>query len=228
MKKLIIVLLLATISIPLYGQNRALRIDSLEVNDKNVTGFFNDLMSPDLMRIDMDSLIIFTASDSSDSCWIFDTGDTTIIHAQNPFKSRSIFYAQKGIISLSGDNIFADSSNFHSNTLIVSPQNNRIGIGASPASQDSTLYVSGGVYLTGGISVLNITDRTEYIGTKEAIKLLNKINLTGVKSFKDFDDVFILPMELRIREDRNLSRVVSFLIAVVKSQQAEINKLKQR
>lgn len=97
MKKFILIILLF-ISVPLYGQHRALRIDSLEVNDKNVTGFFNDLLSEDLMRIDLDSLVIFTASDSSDSCWIFDTGDTTVIHAENPLKSRSLLYAQSGVL----------------------------------------------------------------------------------------------------------------------------------
>jgi len=87
MKKILILLLL--ISTPLFAQNRALRIDSLEVNDKNVTGFFNDLMSTDLMRIHVDSLIMFTASDSTDSVWIADNGTYVLVTSDNPVKFSS-------------------------------------------------------------------------------------------------------------------------------------------
>ena len=102
----------------------------------------------------------------------------------------------------------------------------QVGIGTAPT--DSALHVSGGGYFTGGISVLNINDRTNYIGEKEAIALLKKVNLTGVKDFSNQDDVFVLPYELRDRQYRSLSNCVSLLLAVVKSQQAEIEKLKKR
>lgn len=117
MKKLIILLLL--IPVMSFAQNRALRIDSLEVNDKNVTGFFNDVMSAySDSTLFLDSLLVTaesptqsggrTGADSSiwmvvddgdgklygkaadgDSIVVTCTDDTAYVRSNNPFYLRT-------------------------------------------------------------------------------------------------------------------------------------------
>lgn len=113
MKKLIIliVLLISTVS---FAQNRALRIDSLEVNDKNITGFINDLLSTDLMEITLDSLVMFTVSDSSDSVWITDNGTYVLVTSDNPFKfSSDIFISNSLRVKTYNDDDIDDDDTYN-------------------------------------------------------------------------------------------------------------------
>jgi len=268
MKKLTILFLL--IATPLLAQNRALRIDSLEVNDKNVTGFFNDLMSTDLMYFKLDSLMIFTPADSSDTTYITDTGTYFKIDPENPIQldQKVLFWADRFYIDsvyfVGMDATDADTFRLYDNgtNFMIDPDNpirldqkllswaskvyiDSVGIYGMDATDADTfrIYDDGdSTYFTadnpvsiksnttfwGTISAATVTDRTEYIGEQAAIKLLDKINIPNVDKFKNEDDVFVLPYELRDRKYRSLSNCVSLLLAVAKSQQKEIELLKKQ
>jgi hypothetical protein len=268
MKKLIILFLI--LPVVSFAQHRALRIDSLEVNDKNVTGFFNDLMSTDLMYLKLDSLMIFTPADSSDTTYITDTGTYFKIDPKNPIQldQKVLFWADRfyvdSVYFVGMDATDADTFKIYDNgTNTIIDSDNPILLDQKLLSWASKVYIdSVGIYqmdatdadtcrfytdtdstyinsdnpmsiksnttFWGTISAATVTDRTEYIGEQAAMKLLDKINIPNVDKFKNEDDVFVLPYELRDKQYRSLSNCVSLLLAVAKSQQKEIELLKKQ
>lgn len=329
MKRLIILFLLITT--PLFAQHRALRIDSLEINDKNVTGFFNDVMSPySDSTLFLDSLLVTdevvsisgaanrTGADSSiflcvddgngklyvkatdgDSIVLYVSSSTGYLKSNNPLLiqgsggSVNIFTVDGNKTSGNLLRVLNDNDGTPADSGFVIDATADVGIGTSTpksgsltlgdkgtqrdllvtmektslsTATDSCVQVwvddgNGKIYLIAGdadslvltcdndsakiisnntismktdvtiwgtVSAQTVTDRTEYIGEEEAVKLLKKVNLSTVDKFENEDDVFVLPYELRNKQYRSLSNCVSLLLAVAKSQQAEIEDLKKQ
>jgi len=245
MKRLTILFLL--IATPLFAQHRALRIDSLEINDKNVTSFFDDYMSDsnnDVLFLDSlvssdeatiagsDSCVIITVDDGNGKAYFkAGDGDSIVIYCDNSnayIKSNNSIQLNNKLLSWASK-IYIDSTGIY-------------GMDATDADTfkiyddgDTTYFHSDNpgsfnsdITFWGTISAATVTDRTEYCGEKEAVKLLKKVNLSTVDKFKNEGDVFVLPYELRDRQYRSLSKCVSLLLAVTKSQQAEIEDLKKQ
>jgi len=237
MKKLIIIALALLIAIPLFAQKRAIRVDSIRVNDSNI--ITDDGTSLKIDPIANRIFTIYNAKSTSNILEIINdynddqTGDSIFVvgstglatakglrwTAENPAAGTdSCGYAW---VDDGHGKIYIKASDADSLVLTCDADSARI-------RSNNPISVYGTTYFWDGISVSSITDRTEYVGESEAVKLLKKVNLTGVKEFANQDDVFVLPYELRDKQYRDLSRCVSFLLAIAKSQQAEIEKLKKK
>jgi len=277
MKKLTILFLL--IATPLFAQNRALRIDSLQINDNNIItdngsylliapyqipvlisgggssyGTFyldgnkttgdifravndnNGAVGDSTVRINSKGILFSAANkvyiDSvgiygmdvtdADTFRLYDNGTNFMIDTDNPIRvdQKLLSWASKVYIDSVGiyqmDATDADTCRFYTDA------------DSTYINSDNPISIKSATKFWGAISVASITDRTEYCGEKEAIRLLKEINLSTVDKFENENDVFVLPYELRDKQYRNLSNCISMLLAVAKSQQKEIELLKKQ
>jgi len=237
MKKLIIIALTLLIAVPLFAQKRAIRVDSIRVNDSNI--ITDDGTSLKIDPIANRIVTIYYTKSTSNLLEIINdfnddqTGDSIFVVGSTGLATA------KGL-RWTAENPAAgtDSCGY----LWIDDGHGKIYIKASDADSlvltcdadsariisNNALSIKADVLIWGTVSAKTVTDRTEYVGEEKAVEVLKKINLSTVNEFENENDVFVLPYELREREYRSLSRCVSLLLAVAKSQQSEIEKLKKK
>jgi len=166
MKK-ILAILLVLIGTNLFAQNRALRIDSLEINDKNVTAFFNDLMSTDLMKIVLDSLMMFSVTDSADTVHMTDNGTNFIIDSENPVLIENILdvdtTASIGTWGYTGEHIIIPQSSDNTNA--------GLGVYSMVNYNPTAGKVFAGAYNRALAMTTNQTNLATIVGTESQFRL---------------------------------------------------------
>jgi hypothetical protein len=267
------------IATSLFAQKRALRIDSLRVNDNNVITDNGNYLLIDPHNIPVlisgaggsyGGLYIDGNKTTGDLLRVINDNDGAVGDSTIRIDSRGVFFGAANKVYIDSVGIYgmdatdADTFRLYENgTHFMIDTDNPVRFNQKLLSWASKVYIdSTGIYgmdatdadtfriydsgdttffhsdnpvsfnsavlFHGNISVGSITDRTEYVGEKKAIEILKKVNLSLSDDFKNEDDVFVLPYELRDKQYRDLSRCISLLLAVAKSQQAEIEKLKKK
>jgi hypothetical protein len=230
MLKRIIFFMLVTTS--LFAQNRALRVDTLQINDNNIITDNGSYLLIDPYGIPVlisgagssyGGLYIDGNKTSGDLLRVINDNDGAVGDSTMRISSRGIIFSAANKVYIDSVGIYqmdatdADTCRFYTDadsTYIYS---------------DNPISMRTNVTVWGTLSAQTVTDRTKYVSEKEAIKILKDINLNLTNDeFTNQDDVFVLPYELRDKQYRDLGKCVSLLLAVAKSQQAEIEKLKKK
>ena len=277
MKKLIILFLL--IATPLFAQKRAVRVDSIRVNDNNVITDNGSYLLIDPYQVPVlisgggstyGALYVDGNKATVDILRIINDNDGAVGDSTVRVSSAGVLFGAANKVYIDSVGIYgmdvtdADTFRLYDNgtNFLIDPDNailldqkllgwaskvyiDSVGIYQMDATDadtcrfytdadstyinsDNPMSIKSNATFWGTVSAATITDRTEYIGEKQAVEMLDKINLSLVDDFENQDDVFVLPYELRDRQYRSLSKCVSLLLAVAKSQQKEIELLKKQ